>query len=97
LVPALFTFYIQGVLKLKKNNSSAKGLNTLAGLRQLKLLVDRFVRSVCNGTSLPVLSNSVYSCRCSDSSYGDIRMLQICTCSSCKCIQQHVTWNCVLR
>ena len=35
LAPVLFTFYIQDVLNLKKNNSGAKGLITLLSHRTL--------------------------------------------------------------
>ena len=37
LVPVLFTFCIQRVLKLKKNNSGAKGLITFTVFRKLAL------------------------------------------------------------
>ena len=43
LVPVLFTSYIQGVLKLKKNNSSAKRLED-----QLRTSVPQ--SNVCSGT-----------------------------------------------
>ena len=36
LIPLVFTFYIQGVLKLKKNNSGAKGLKTRRNLLYIR-------------------------------------------------------------
>ena len=43
LVPVFFTFYKQGVLKLKKNNSGAKGLIRLTGWKQMS-------KDVCRGS-----------------------------------------------
>ena len=39
LVSILFTFYIQGVLKLKKNNSGAKGLTESSGAASADLMI----------------------------------------------------------
>jgi len=46
LVPILFTFYIQGVLKLKQNNSGAKRLR--APIFSTQLSAETAVR-VCSG------------------------------------------------
>ena len=39
LVSILFTFYIQGVLKLKKSNSGAKGLTESSGAASADLMI----------------------------------------------------------
>jgi hypothetical protein len=49
LVPVLFTFCIQGVLKLKKNNSGAKSLNSAVGSVQIlftKIFPDYVLSSI---------------------------------------------------
>ena len=52
LVPVLFTFYIQGVLKLKKNNSGAKSLIEQHSKFLLHTFQVFYIRTLCDSTNI---------------------------------------------